>query len=136
MIPVEGVPRIAVAVLIRKDGKILLGSRKKFPLGWGSPGGKMEFGEEVNDCVLRETREEVGIKIKNIRLGTLVSEIFKERSHHVLIVVCVADYASGTVQLKEPDKHESWKWVDWNNLPFPLSPMVKSLVEQKFDPFR
>jgi mutator protein MutT len=56
---------IGVAVIWR-DGKILIDRRK--PGGamgglWEFPGGKLEAGETIADCILREIREELGITI-------------------------------------------------------------------------
>ncbi len=46
----EKLPKVVVGIVVRKDGKILLGKRKTLPLGWGFPGGKVNFGEQLEDC--------------------------------------------------------------------------------------
>ena len=61
--PVE----VAVAVLIRPDGRVLLARRppsKVYPGYWEFPGGKVEAGEPVSAALAREIREELGIEIK------------------------------------------------------------------------
>jgi 8-oxo-dGTP diphosphatase len=63
--------RVAVGVIMRNgkaDGgrSVLLCQRKetaKYPLKWEFPGGKVEDGEEVADCLARELREELGVTI-------------------------------------------------------------------------
>jgi 8-oxo-dGTP diphosphatase len=60
--------RVAVGV-IRQNGKILLCQRKKggrYGLKWEFPGGKLEQGEDVEQCLRRELREELGIEIEAI----------------------------------------------------------------------
>ncbi len=55
---------IVVAALIEKEGKILVGQRKKndrHGLKWEFPGGKVEFGESPHEALVRELREELGI---------------------------------------------------------------------------
>ncbi len=62
--PVE----VAVAVLIRPDGHVLLARRpvgKVYAGYWEFPGGKIEPGESVHDALVREIREELAIEIQH-----------------------------------------------------------------------
>lgn len=61
-------PAIAVGVLISNSrGEIFLArSVTKWDGRWIIPGGHLEYGESLQDCVRRETREELGIEIKDI----------------------------------------------------------------------
>jgi 8-oxo-dGTP pyrophosphatase MutT (NUDIX family) len=47
---------------------VLLGSRFPFLLNerdeWGSPGGRLETGEQPEACVAREIREELGLSVR------------------------------------------------------------------------
>jgi 8-oxo-dGTP diphosphatase len=38
-----------------------------YPNMWDIPGGGIEIGETVKDCILREVWEEIGIKPKNVK---------------------------------------------------------------------
>jgi len=56
---------VAVAILI-KNGKILICQRKRnsrYGLKWEFPGGKVENGESVQQCLQRELKEELSIVI-------------------------------------------------------------------------
>ena len=56
----------AVGVLIREDGRVLLGSRpegKPYAGYWEFPGGKLEEGETVHQALVRELREELEIRV-------------------------------------------------------------------------
>jgi len=58
---------VAVAVLIRSDGAVLLAQRpasKVYSGYWEFPGGKIEPGEPVAEALRREIREELGIEIE------------------------------------------------------------------------
>jgi len=60
------VTRVAVGVLIRGDGCVLLADRpvgKPYAGYWEFPGGKIEPGEDVDAALERELREELGIDI-------------------------------------------------------------------------
>ncbi len=60
------------AILIREDGKILALRRSDTdpvrPLTWDLPGGEVEFGEDLQDSIKREIREEVGLMVENLTL--------------------------------------------------------------------
>jgi len=64
-------PRHTVAVgVIYKDGKILIDKRKPGGLLgglWELPGGKVEKGESLEAALLREVREELGVKVRILR---------------------------------------------------------------------
>ena len=58
--PVE----VAVGVVIRPDGRVLLGQRpagKPYAGWWEFPGGKLEAGESVAQALSRELHEELGL---------------------------------------------------------------------------
>ncbi len=82
----ENRPKVGLGVCIRKDGKVLLGKRKNThgEGDWCFPGGHLEFNETWEDCAIRETKEETGIKIKNIRLATATNDIFKKEGKHYI----------------------------------------------------
>ena len=62
------VPHYTVtAAVVRRNGKILLAKRpSKGLLGgmWEFPGGKTEQEEALEDCLIREIREELGVEIR------------------------------------------------------------------------
>jgi 8-oxo-dGTP diphosphatase len=123
-------PRVGIGVLIFKKNKILLGKRKgSHGTGeYASPGGHLEYMETIEDCAKRETFEETGIKIKNIRFQ-FAANIRKYKPKHYLHVGVTADYKSGKVKIKEREKIESWDWYNLNKLPKPLFLMAKMAIE-------
>lgn len=126
---------VGVGVIVKKEGLILLGKRKNSHGAgtWSFPGGHLEFGERVEDCAIRETSEETGITIKNIKRETFTDDIFKnEEKHHVTIFVS-ADYNGGELKVLEPEKCEKWDWFKWDALPEPLFLPIKNLIEQGFN---
>lgn len=57
---------VAVGVILRADGRVLLGQRpegKPWSEWWELPGGKIEPGESVQQALARELDEELGIKV-------------------------------------------------------------------------
>ena len=66
---------IVVATLLERKKKILLVREKKRIFAgerikgkWNFPAGRLEKGESLIDCIVRETKEETGFKIKPIHL--------------------------------------------------------------------
>ena len=68
--PIKDDPRVGVAVVIERDGQVLLMKRKNVHGAgtWAVPGGHLEFGETPEECAVRETREEVGIAISGVQI--------------------------------------------------------------------
>ncbi|WNS77658.1 8-oxo-dGTP diphosphatase [Bacillus sp. DTU_2020_1000418_1_SI_GHA_SEK_038] len=68
--------RVTNCVLI-KDNQVLL-LQKPRRGWWVAPGGKMEPGESVRDCCIREYREETGIYLRNPNIKGIFTFIMKE----------------------------------------------------------
>ena len=115
--------------MIIKDGKTIIGKRKNsYGAGqYAFPGGHLEYMESFEECARRETREETGMEIKNIRFLRLLN--FKLDGKHFTDIGFVADWESGEAQLLEPDKCEGWEWRDIDNLPSPLFWPLNTLLE-------
>ncbi|HTY39606.1 MAG TPA: NUDIX domain-containing protein [Candidatus Paceibacterota bacterium] len=117
----EQIIKVGIGVMILKDGKILL-SKRHGSHGEGEyafPGGHLEYMESFTDCAIRETHEEAGIEIKNIRFLCL-GNITKWAPKHYVHIGLLADWTSGEPKVMEPDKTESWSWYDLDKLPSPL----------------
>jgi 8-oxo-dGTP diphosphatase len=57
---------VAVGILMKPNGDVLLGSRpegKPYAGYWEFPGGKVETGEAIIDALKREFAEEIGVNI-------------------------------------------------------------------------
>ena len=62
----DGILDVAAGVILRPDGKLLLGQRpqgKPWAGWWELPGGKLEPGETVLQALARELAEEIGIRV-------------------------------------------------------------------------
>lgn len=130
-------PIVGIGVAIRKDGKVLLGKRcGSHGKGvWSFTGGHLEFGESWEDCARRETSEEAGIEIGNIRFGFLTNDVFKDEGRHSVTIFMLADHVSGLPEVMEPDKFEKWEWFAWDELPEPLFLPIRNAIRSGFDPF-
>lgn len=114
----ESQARVGVGILIIKDGKALWGQRKgSFGSGlWGGAGGHLEYGETIEQAILRETAEECGLSVKNLRV-LCVSDFLTHYPKHYVDIGFVADWESGEPQVLEPEKLERWEWRDLDDIP-------------------
>lgn len=124
-------PKVGIGVMIFKDGKVLLGKRKNTNNDgeneYANPGGHIEYMESLEECAKRETREEAGIEIENVRFLSLYN--LKKYDKHYINIGLLADWKSGELQNLEPDKCEGWNWYDLNNLPSPLYGTMPQYLE-------
>lgn len=74
------------AVVTDDEGRIVLVHRKDNGL-WALPGGGMELGESIEDCAVREVREETGL---DVRVTGLVG-VYTNPNH-------VIEYTDGEVR--------------------------------------
>lgn len=104
----------AIIVRIRKGDDILLVHAKNFRRSemYGLVAGFVETGETLEDCVVREVEEEVGLKITNIRY--FGSQAWPYPSG--IMIGFTADYVSGNVHLQE-EELSSARWFNRNHLP-------------------
>ena len=126
----DHIPKVGIGIMILKDKKVLLAKRKGSH-GEGEfafPGGHLEFGESFEQCARRETKEETGIEIDNVRFQFLAN-VKKYVGKHYVHVGLLADWKSGEAKVLEPDYSESWNWYSLNNLPSPIFEMCKLSFE-------
>ncbi|MFA6918711.1 MAG: NUDIX domain-containing protein [Patescibacteria group bacterium] len=134
---------VGVGVMVLRDGKILLGKRNDDPEKassilngqgtWTMPGGKLDFGEKLIDCVYREALEECGIKInrENTRVVS-ISDDFSEDAHFTTVGF-FCDVFEGEPYAAEPEKIVEWRWFDLNDLPSPLFLPTERLIKNYLD---
>ena len=106
--------RVAVAV-IRKDKTILLCQRKKgarYELKWEFPGGKLELGETVLQCLARELKEELSIEITGVDKLEMQTAEYDDGGRYE-VAYCFLSAFSG-----EPKNNvfETIKWVTLEEL--------------------
>ena len=128
---------VRLRLVVIKDGKLLTeyNSKKDFCFYIG---GHLEYGESWEECAIRETIEETGLKIKNIRFATATNDIFEKENKHYITIFMLADYDGGELKIMEPDKCEKWDWFEWKEekLPKPLFIPQQNLLKQKYSPFK
>lgn len=100
--------------IIRMNNKILVTQRSeqmKLPLKWEFPGGKLEEGENVIECIKREIKEEINIEIEVLK--QLSNSIFDYGSFTINLIPFLSKYVSGEIILSE---HNDYKLLEKSEL--------------------
>ena len=108
-------PRIspAVMVLIGRGDELLLARSPHFKPGiFSALAGFVEAGETLEQCAVREVREEVGIEISNLRYFRSQPWPFPDS----LMLAFFADYAGGEIT-PDPSEIEAAGWFSRSALP-------------------
>lgn len=105
------------AIVINKDGKILLGKRGEksiYPSKWCLPCGYMEYDETYVEATVREVEEEMGIRAVPDGIINVVSNHF-DNGVHSLVVVMLAHYDGEDEPIPGDDIIEAG-WFDIEDL--------------------
>ncbi len=122
--------RVGVGVLVLHQGLVLLGKRRgSHGAGtWSAPGGRLEFGEQFEDCAARELKEETGLSARHYELGPYSNDLFADAGEQYVTIFVVARGILGRPVNLEPHKCEGWAWFKWGEWPEPLFQPVASLL--------
>ncbi len=107
-----------VLAAIVKNGKILMLKRNKRPYQgyWGMPGGKLHLEESIEECALREVKEETNLDCTFSHIAAIVHERVKEQEvykHAFLLFFVVVK--PKTEKIKEGDEGRL-EWFPLRNL--------------------
>ncbi|MBD3245173.1 MAG: nucleotide exchange factor GrpE [Candidatus Moranbacteria bacterium] len=127
------------ALIFNKEKMLLCKSNGKWGKKWLIPGGKMSFGETIEETIKREIKEETDLdievkKIKNIKSVINPKEFYKKNVHFLMVDV-IAETSSDKVKLD--DEHKDFKWVtprealEMDLLVYSREPIEQYLKDQK-----
>jgi 8-oxo-dGTP diphosphatase len=123
----KGIDYIGVgvgAVILDRDGKVFLAKRGREARNerqkWEFPGGSVEFGERLEDALVREVREEYGFEIDVEKLLDVVNHIIPDEKQHWVSPTFLCRFKSGTPQIREPHKCEEIGWFAVDQIPVDL----------------
>jgi NAD+ diphosphatase len=122
-------PRVSPAMmaLVTRGRDLLLARAHRFPSGMFSAlAGFVEPGETIEDCVVREVREEVGLEVHELAYFGSQSWSFP----HSLMIAFTAEYAGGDIVCEDSEIAEA-QWFPADALP-PL-PTSLSIARRLID---
>jgi 8-oxo-dGTP diphosphatase len=113
-------PVVGIGAIIINGDKILLEKRKNSPGKgkWSVPGGLVELGENIEQAVIREVKEETTLDVYEPRLVDIVDHISLDEKGTVKYHFVIADYLV-TVKSGKPkaaSDADALKWVPFNEV--------------------
>jgi ADP-ribose pyrophosphatase YjhB (NUDIX family) len=82
------IPTVDIIIEIESKGIILI-KRKNPPYGWAIPGGFVDYGESLEEAVLREAKEETNLDVERLRQFHTYSDPQRDPRHHSISTVYV-----------------------------------------------
>ena len=110
-------PSLTADVTIIKDSRVLLVRRARDPFKgfWALPGGFIEPGETVEQCAIREAKEETGLDIEIIDINNVYSKPGRDPRGWTVTVNFLCKATSQ--DLKAGDDAADAAWIPLNELP-------------------
>lgn len=112
---------VAVGVLLQPDGRFLLSTRpagKVYAGYWEFPGGKLEAGETVEQALMRELHEELGLELKPDGIQRWREQCVDYPHALVRLHFCRVTAWTGQLQMREGQR------AAWVRLPVGLNPVL------------
>jgi 8-oxo-dGTP diphosphatase len=136
----ERLARVGVGVLVRREGRLLLGCRRgTYGDGlWSPPGGKLRCGETPVECAQRELEEETGIRAVNLHMLPIWTHDGGDPSCHDYVTTwAVGDVLFDTpAAVMEPDKCSKWIWASRDGSEIlPIFRCFATLLRSGVDPW-
>jgi len=125
------VPRVGVGVLlVDEHGRVLLTLRKLPPEAgcWSVVGGKLDYLETLQDCAVRETREEVGLDVSIDALLCVTDHLLPQERQHWVSPAYLGRVLSGEAQNCEPQKTTDVRWFALAELPANLTMTARNAI--------
>lgn len=100
---------LVTAAVIEDAGEYLITKRPEEKSNggrWEFPGGTVEHGEDLRECLEREIDEEMGIEIKALEPFEYSSHVYGGK--HVVLLGFYCKFISGEIEKKEID---DYAWV-------------------------
>lgn len=105
---------VANTTIINQQGEILLVRRSAndefMPGSWDLPGGTVEEKEHPIDAAVRETEEEAGLLVSNLKPLTVHSIWDTKKKQQFVTIIFYTKKYRGRLKLN-PDDHDDYVWV-------------------------
>jgi len=112
----EKVQQVSVKGILCRNNKVLVlktASRGNYEL----PGGRVDFGETIEEAFKREMKEELGFE--NVRMGKFINVwtfLHDRKEAHYHFMILDFEIFSDEKEIKISTEHTDYKWIDANEI--------------------
>jgi len=117
---------VAVGILMRANGDVLLGQRpegKPYAGYWEFPGGKVEAGEDIFAALQREFMEELGVRVEDGEPWCCVEHVYEHA--HVRLYFYICRRWTGEPQSLEG---QAFAWQGESRGAYGVSPLLPATI--------
>ncbi|KKQ44485.1 MAG: Phosphohydrolase (MutT/nudix family protein) [Candidatus Moranbacteria bacterium GW2011_GWC2_37_8] len=128
---------VVLGIVENDNGEILISQRfeEELPevhLKWDLPGGKNEFGESLEETLVREILEETGLNVQIVNLlPKTISKVWEyaDKHQHTIVLCYCCKLIDGKLHLNDK-KINDLKWANENDLDnFEFLPSSREFIE-------
>ncbi len=119
------------ALVVSPSSNVLIVKTTKWRGTWGVPGGKVDWGETLEDALRREFQEEVGLDLSEIRFALLQEAVCDPQFYTEAHFILVNYYGKSEHEIITPNSEIiEWAWVIAEKaLKYPLNTYTRVLLE-------
>lgn len=123
---------VSVFLFLQHEGKLLI--LKRSNTGWmdgyfSVPAGAIDGGETIQDAVIREAKEEIGVVVKPEQASLAHTMHCFTGEDEWLGQFFITNSWESEPKLNEPEKHSELTWVKFDHLPDNMLPYVRQAIE-------
>jgi 8-oxo-dGTP diphosphatase len=116
--------KTSTAIIPYPDNKILLIKRNTIPFKgyWALPGGRMDSGENIEQTIVREVKEETGLNVTIVsKVGEYIEKGIKDDVEYEYYPTCFMVKPVGGEIKKQDSEIQEIKLFSLSELPKPLA---------------
>lgn len=126
---------VTSAFIPNSQGQFLFAKRADddsfLPGFWELPGGKAEFGENVNKAVKREVQEEVGLIIELLGVGTVRDYMHESDRNRQFIELFFVSESIKDQSVSLSHEHSDYKWITFEEAKtIHTTPYILNVLEE------
>lgn len=138
----EKFQKVVATGFLFHDGKALIVKRseneKFLPEYWELPGGKVDFGEDPKEGLIREYMEEVSLTVSVGKPVRTFSYVSSDGNRHTVEIVYVCSLSSiDDEDVKLSSAHTEFKWITNEEVDnYKISDETKKSIKEGYDQFK
>jgi ADP-ribose pyrophosphatase len=122
---------VGVGVVILDDRERVLLTLRNLPPEsgcWSIVGGKLDYLETLQECAVREAREEVGVHVRIETLLCVTDHLLPQENQHWVSPAYLGRVLGGEARNCEPQKTREVRWFELQDLPPNLTMTARNAI--------